>query len=149
MAPSLGRILWAEFAYLPGEGGQPCSLKQPAHWPGLTIQELFLICGSRPRVLTRDSPLPMCPLSPGPLLLLSAGNTLTKQSFLSLSAPGTGRHTAVSSEELPELAPAGEMPPTLTWKPLPHLSRQSGAKMRQEEACVRVAPPDQQGQPAD
>lgn len=91
----------------------------------------------------------MCSLSSGPLLLLSAGNTLTKQSFLSLSAPGTGRHTAVSSEELPELAPAGEMPPTLTWKPLLHLSRQSGAKMRQEEACVRVAPPDQQGQPAD
>lgn len=53
----------------------------------------------------------MCSLSSGPLLLLSAGNTLTKQSFLSLSAPGTGRHTAVSSEELPELAPAGEMPP--------------------------------------
>lgn len=46
----------------------------------------------------------------------------------------------MSSEELPKLAPAGEMPPTLTWKLLPHLSRQSGAKMRQEEARVRVAP---------
>lgn len=83
-------------------------------------------------------------MSPPPLGLcsFSAGNTLTKESFLSLSAPGTGRHTAVVVKSYQSWPPLGGDAPTLTWKLLPHLlSRQSGAKMRQEEARVRVAPP--------
>lgn len=126
--------LGRQFPHFTGDGAPSPLAKAACPLAYLDIQEPLMIRGSRPKVFTIGDPLPvfLVPWAPAPLC-----QEHPAKSFIFLLTPAITQHEAgrpaMVREELPVQALKRALPCPPRLKPLPYLSRHSGAKGEQRK----------------